>query len=189
MNPSAKNIISRELRPGETLLWSGQPPAGIRLRPIDALVIPFSLLWGGFAIFWETMVISMRAPWFFKLWGIPFVLVGLYIIAGRFYVDMLIRRGTYYGVTNERVIILNTGPFTRRTRSLDLRTLGELELSERGNGDGTISFGRPYPFSSFTIAGWPGSGAFAAPTFELGERAREVYEIIRKAQREAPLPS
>jgi hypothetical protein len=190
MTPSAKTIVSRQLRPGEQLLWSGRPPGGIRLRPSDALMIPFSLLWGGFAIFWEVMAIQglghAGGPGlFFALWGVPFVLVGLYIIAGRFYVDALLRRGTYYGVTNERAIILTTGPFTHQTRSLDLSTMAELEMSERGDGGGTISFGRAQPWSSFSPAGWPGAGVYTVPSFELDKRAREVYEIIRTAQREA----
>src|SRR6266850_4236812 len=72
-NPASE--IERELSSGERLLWSGQPQRGIRLRPSDTFVIPFSLLWCGFAIFWEAGVITTRAPFFFKLWGTPFVLV------------------------------------------------------------------------------------------------------------------
>jgi hypothetical protein len=42
--------IDRELRlelaSGEKLLWSGQPGRGLRFRGADALLIPFSLMWG-----------------------------------------------------------------------------------------------------------------------------------------------
>lgn len=80
----AVSVISHELSSGERLLWSGQPRPGVRLRPFDAFMIPFSLLWCGFAVFWEATVITKGAPGFFMLWGIPFVLVGLYVVFGRF---------------------------------------------------------------------------------------------------------
>lgn len=130
-----------ELAPGERLLWSGQPAQGIRLRVADALLIPFSLLWGGFAIYWEVSVLSMEAPGFFALWGIPFVLVGLYIIFGRFLTDAAVRKRTYYGLTNRRILIVS-GLFSRTVRSLELRTLPEINLRD-GGATGTITFGSP----------------------------------------------
>ena len=89
----------------ELLLWSGRPPRGLLLRTMDFFLIPFSLFWCGFALFWESTVFAMHAPFFFKLWGLPFVAVGLYFVVGRFFVDAWIRGRTLYAVTNERVII------------------------------------------------------------------------------------
>ena len=175
--------VERELSSGEKLLWSGQPRAGIRLRGSDAFAIPFSILWCGFAIFWESMVVRKGAPVFMMLWGIPFVLVGLYIVFGRFIMDAKNRAKTFYGVTNARVIII-TGLFSREVKSLNLRTLTDVSLSERSDGSGTITFGPLYPMGRWMPAGsWPGAGRYAPPAFGMVEQAKRVYETIRQAQK------
>ena len=181
---SPSSTVERQLSSGEKLLWSGQPRAGIRLRGSDAFVIPFSILWCGFAIFWESMVVRKGAPVFMMLWGIPFVLVGLYIVFGRFIIDAMARGKTFYGVTNERIIIIS-GLFSRDLKSLNLRTLTDVSLAARSDGSGTITFGPVYPMGRWAPSGWPGAGRYAPPAFDLIEGAKEVYETVRQAQRVA----
>jgi hypothetical protein len=158
--------IQRELSSKERLLWSGQPRQGIALKSSDVMAIPFSLMWGGFAIFWESSVIDSNAPFFFMLWGIPFVLVGLYMIIGRFFFDASTRRNTFYGVSNERVLIVS-GIFNRQIKSLNLRTLTDLSLTEGREGEGTISFGGGSGMSSMFggFAAWPGTSKNLGPRF------------------------
>jgi len=182
-NPPA-TVIEQQLSPGERLVWSGQPRLGLRLRPSDAFAIPFSLLWCGFAIFWETSVVTTHAPFFFKLWGIPFVLAGLYIVFGRFFVDARSRGRTFYGVTNERIIIVS-GAFSRQIKSMQLRTLNDISLTERADGSGTITFGPQSLMAQRLPSGWPGARQYAAPAFEMIECAKEVYELIRQKQNAA----
>ncbi len=177
----SSTVLQNELAPGESLLWSGQPRQGVFLRPSDALLIPFSLLWGGFAVFWEASVIATGAPFFFKLWGIPFVLVGLYITVGRFFFEARQRADTHYGVTTERILIVTRWPSTG-VKSLPLRTLSEMSLDQQAAGTGTITFGPSNPFPAWGGSGsWPGSRS--APSFERIAEARAVYEIIRSAQK------
>jgi hypothetical protein len=185
MTPITEDIKT-QLSTGERVLWSGQPRQGIILRGADAFMIPFSLLWGGFAIFWELSVINSNAPAFFVLFGIPFVLIGIYLIIGRFFFEAKHRAHTYYAVTNERVLIVS-GLFGRKVQSLNLRTLSDLSLSETKGDEGTITFGGGSPFGSMFggFSGWPGMGAYLGPRFELVANAKTIFETIRGAQRAA----
>lgn len=179
------DALRRELSSGERLLWSGMPRQGIRLRAGDVLMIPFSLLWGGFAFFWEYSVLQQNAPVFFSLWGIPFVLAGIYIIIGRFFVDSYQRSRTLYGVTDHRVLIVS-GVFSRETKSLSLKNLSEISLQERADGSGSILFGPSNPmYAMWAGASWPGVSKRQAPAFELLENVRQVYELLKATQRRA----
>ena len=58
-----------------------------------------------------------------QLFGIPFVLIGIYITIGRFFVDAWRRKGTSYGLTTARVIIRSGASIKSRS----LRTLSDAE--------------------------------------------------------------
>lgn len=181
----AEQKIKLELAPNEKLLWSGKPKQGIVLRGTDFFLIPFSLMWGGFAIFWEIIVFKTNAPFFFRLCGIPFVLLGLYLIIGRFFADASQRRKIIYGLTNQRVIIIS-GLLSRQVKTLNLKTLSDTFLSEKSDGSGTINFGRVNPRYMWINTGWwPGLNRLAVPNFDLIKNVKEVYEKIRRAQNEA----
>jgi len=149
-------------------------------------MVPFSLLWGGFAFFWEYSVVSSKgAPVFFTLWGVPFVLMGLYMIFGRFFVDSYLRSRTYYGVTEQRIIILS-GLLNREVKSITLQGLNDISLNERSDGSGSITFGPSNPmYAMWSGTAWPGTSKKLAPAFELIAQARRVYNIIREAQANA----
>jgi len=53
------DIFKYQLLPRERLLWSGKPEPGHLVGGGDVFMIPFSLMWGGFAIFWEAGVLCI----------------------------------------------------------------------------------------------------------------------------------
>jgi hypothetical protein len=180
-----KGIIQSRLSPNERLLWSGRPRQGFFFRKSDALMIPFSLMWGGFAIFWNAGVWFSDAPIFFRLWGIPFLVVGLYMILGRFFVDVRQRKKTFYGITNERIIIIS-GLFNQSVKSLSLQTLTDITMEEFANGLGTITFGTPNTANEYGNNNFPFNKKNEAivPNFEQIPQVKNVYEIIRNAQKQ-----
>jgi len=173
--------LSERLLKGERIVWSGRPAQGLLLTGRDTLLIPLSLLWGGFAVFWETTVLAQaKTPGFFALWGIPFVLFGLYLIVGRFLLDAWIRRGISYAVTNNRILIVRSGPFGKFT-AMRLDQLPEASLSESSNGRGTIRFGPQTPILGRRTNWTPSLDA--TPQFIAIENARSVFDQIQMASK------
>jgi hypothetical protein len=193
-----ENPIRERLEPEETVRWVGKPRAGILLRGSDALMIPFSILWGGFAIFWEAMALrgtakaSVGIKIIFPLWGVPFVLVGLYMMVGRFFADAYVRGRTWYGVTDRRAIIVS-GLMSQTTTSVSLATLSAVSLTEHRDGTGTVRLGQAVMVGNGYARGWPagrfgGGGEGGSPaTFDHIFDAAEVYRLILECQNKAGL--
>lgn len=179
----SESQIKNELGASEQLLWHGRPKPGLRLRVSDIILIPFSLMWGGFAIFWEFTVFTSGAPFFFMLFGIPFVVLGIYLIIGRFFVDAKQRSRTWYGLTNERVIIVS-GVLSKSVKSLNIDTLSDVTLTEKAGGEGSIAFGVPLMWATWISGSSSRMRNNIIPTFEFIENARPVYELIRQAQQD-----
>lgn len=139
INFDLENELQQNLNTNEKLLWTGKPKTGIVFRSSDILFIPFSLLWGAFAIFWETSVIS-EGPFFAILWGIPFVVIAFYITIGRFFLDAYKRANTIYGISQDRIII-KSSMFSQNIKSLNIATLSDVTLDQKSDNSGTITLG------------------------------------------------
>jgi hypothetical protein len=167
----------------ESLLWSGRPRTGVRLQAGDVVMIPFSLMWGGFAIFWEAMVIRSHGPLIMKLWGLPFVAIGLFMIFGRFFADAGRRGKTLYAVTSNRVMIISG----KVVSSYPLAQIPGVTTMEGRDGFGNVILvsapPQLAPFGSLFAAA--GSRSGAAPVLEMIENPRQVADAITRAQREA----
>jgi hypothetical protein len=172
--------LQRYLQPGEKILWTGRPDPSRLVSRTDAFLIPFSFMWGGFAIVWEGGVLLTGAPTFFWLWGIPFVVVGQYLIWGRFLYKRWDRRRTVYALTNQRALILRGGSI----QSVFLNHLPNINQSVRADGSGSLEFG--------SSAGWNGRGYWAntgmdffspvngVPAFYDIPEVAKVYRLVNE---------
>ena len=165
--PVEAPALSAELASGERVLWQGRPDTRGWFTAQDVFLIPFSLMWGGFAIFWEASALSSssaRSSVIFPLWGIPFVLIGLYLIFGRFFARRWVRNATFYAVTDRRVIEISRSILgARRVNSIWLASYPPVDRRIRGDGRGTLWIGT-FPLGrTFAVdPSWPGAGRMTA---------------------------
>jgi hypothetical protein len=173
MSAADFEYFRNDLNPGEHLLWTGRPRQGIYLQVTDIFMIPFSLMWGGFAFFWEYMVLT-KVPktghgLLFPLWGIPFCLAGIYIIIGRFFYGAYVRKNSYYAITNVRVLIKKFSLWGVQLITFELTNLPQLTVTTAANGLTTVEFGqRSYA-----------RGAPLPPKFEQIENGTRVAGLLR----------
>lgn len=175
-----RDVARAVLLSGERILWEGKPYPGLVLRPIELFLIPFSLLWTGFAIFWNVSVWTSGADLSFQLFGLPFLIVGLYATFGRFLIDIHLRKDTTYYVTNKRILIAR-GAGGMKVKSLDIQRLRSLEFDERSDGSGTIRFG-----ANGGLLGGANNFGIWQPTFDPTPQfirvpnVRSLYDLIQK---------
>ena len=103
------------------------------------------------ADFWEAAAISSGSG-FAVLWGIPFVLIGLYMIFGRFIYKASRKRRTTYAVTDRRVMATVRGRSGESVEATYLRSIPNISTSAVAGGRGSVEFGLSSPMS-----GWYGN--------------------------------
>lgn len=187
-NAETQARLQPYLQPGERIVWTGQPDPHRLVGSKDLFLIPFSLMWGGGTLFWEGSVIWAylhgpgAAPVFFLFWGIPFVVIGQYLIWGRFIVKRWDRKRTIYAVTNQRALVLR-GP---SLQSMFLNQLQSINQSVRADRSGSLEFG---PGASILGYGmWADTGmdfftrGLSAPAFHDIPEVSQVYRLINQAR-------
>lgn len=125
--------------PDEHILWRAKPQKGNLLSSGDYYMIPFSVLWFGFVVYWMYGVIKSDAPIFFPVFGGAFAVVGMYIVFGRFIWAAWSRKHTYYVITNKKII-------RRRFSKVDVLLASNMPpvyAEYYKDGNGTILFKSP----------------------------------------------
>ena len=179
---------------GETLLWSGQPKQGVRLQAGDIFLIPFSLMWGGFAFFWEASVLGLvpsargshgsSPPIFSRSGEFPSASSVPTSSSGVSSATPHLENGRGTASPTSGVIILKT-LFKTNLTSLDLPSLNNLSLKEHKDNSGDILFGQAGLYSAFANSSWPAGRGNITPGFYLLPQARQVYNLIREAQQKS----
>ena len=127
--------------PGETVLWTGAPPRGLRLRGTDAFLVPMTLMFFWFGVSRDTLLTRMFShnDALLLVIEIVSVLSGGYLVAGRFALGAYSRAHTRYAVTDRAAYIARFGvrPALRRYSGT---ALNDIEADARADGVGTIRF-------------------------------------------------
>jgi len=185
LDPETALKLQPELLAGETLLWADRPNPNVIFHSDDWYLIPFSIAWVTFTLFWES---GMLGYWgnstkstpslFMALWGIPFILIGQYLLWGRYVYDGWLKRRTYYGVTSRRILVLQEG-WNRKAIFSYIDVLPTIE--REGSQTGTLWFGPKLPvlagkrqstssMSRFSLGG--------TPMFADIENVESMYRLV-----------
>jgi hypothetical protein len=161
------------MRPGERLLWTGGPDPAKMFTAADGFLVPFSVAWCAFAVFWEFGAATTRAPLFFKIWGGLFVVIGLYFVVGRFVVKRHRKRRCVYALTDQRAII-----FENRASVRDTPLVGQPVAVNRSR-DGrhatvTIGYGGVRGWNRMAMSMYANTGM---DVFARGQGAFAFYDV------------
>jgi len=139
--------LKLELSSGETLRWSAQPVASRQLEVFAAYL--FAVPWTIFSILWTVAagfislkggVLGSAMPsgvrLFFALFGLPFVAIGIWMLAKPVLVLLNAKR-SIYALTDRRLMFLVTGP-RKSVRSIPLTHIGPMRRRESRDGWGSL---------------------------------------------------
>jgi hypothetical protein len=148
---------------------------------MDVPITLFMLFWAGIP---TATIVNGAADGGFRFFFLPFLLIGAYMLVGRFYVDLWLRSHSNYVPTNRRALILkNDGE--SGIRSIKLAAISEVRLSRHRHGRSTLVFssgggwlsGMRQPSLAGLIQYEPG--------FVLIDDVARVYELAQRAVNEA----
>lgn len=194
IDSEAASAIQPELGSGEVVVWAGRPSLQRIFHKQDVFLIPFSLIWGGFAILWEAEVAgfwgqhgSQGMPLAFVLWGIPFVIISQYLIWGRFLYASWKKKRTFYAITNRRVLVVQNG-WSRITASAYLDTLPALVKETAAGKTGSLRFAASESswLSLFGWKIWDNMSIGTNPEFLDLEDVHTVYNIVSELRGNIP---
>ena len=138
--------LQKELLSGEHVLWAGKPNRRIVFHRSDLGMIPFSLFWAGFSIFWELGVSGhgfapdRKSVSLHGRLGNPVHFYRSVSGLGTVPLRHVEKTRILYALTNERLLVI-VGPPQAKFISGYLRAVPGIEKEMRSDGIGTLKFG------------------------------------------------
>jgi hypothetical protein len=175
-------LASGELQPGERVLWSGKPDSTRIFSANDVYLVAFGLLWSGTSLVGVANTLA-SGSWAGGLFCVAFVLGGIYMTFGRFFVRVWVRKRTQYAVTDRRILARIPGwRGARHTSSVWLASHPPVEKRTGRDGRGTVWVGRPTSHQGRPSDdwGWPESGSSAVAFLDIPEADGVAWLIARQ---------
>lgn len=133
--------LHRELQEGESIVWQGMKLA--RVEPASFVIYLFAIPWTAFALFWMSMAAMATSAsdggilgWAFPLFGLPFVAIGLGMMAVPF-LAFFQRGRVLFAVTDRRVLKLSLGR-ELEVVSVPASRIGDIVRRESGDASGMV---------------------------------------------------
>lgn len=149
--PRLAEAVKRETE-RERIRWSGRPIPRSAFRT-GMLVWLFAVPWTAFALFWEWSVVggllfgkaAAKAgatghafTWGMGLLGLPFVLIGLAMLAAPWGLARS-ARNTIHIVTDKRLVSIRANRFSTKVKTIWPNELVSIERTEKPDGTGDLT--------------------------------------------------
>ena len=143
MNKEATEIINQSLQPEETLIWAGQPKKGLVFEVVDIFKTIFIVLFAGFVFFAVRLLSDISILLAIPI-GVLFFSAAFILGIGRFFIDAGLRKKTFYGVTDKRIIIISK-MYPKKVQSVYFDTQPKIKFLPNLDETSTIDIGLKEP--------------------------------------------
>ena len=158
---------------GEELLWQGRPDTSFVWQKSNISTALLGLVVTGFGVIWIT--ITSQSGGYFWLLGIGFLLIGPLLAIAPPYMNALMRRATWYSLSNKRAFIATErASVGRKLRAYAIHPNFELEFDHADPA--TINFAHEVRYN--------GNSPYTVKIgFERIQDGQQVYDMMAAIQK------